>query len=113
MDESDHRIGFNLLTKSVISLSAAIGASSSPLGPNPKGNLAIDLYFGSTPIAIKDGSNRRINQQPIAAMAYGSPPGTPPKIDLIVDLYSGSAVAVHYDEIGPSDCSDLFMSLNT
>jgi hypothetical protein len=60
MDESDHRIGFNLLTKSVISLSAAIGASSSPLGPNPKGNLAIDLYFGSTPIAIKDGSNRRI-----------------------------------------------------
>jgi hypothetical protein len=45
--------------------------------------------------------------------AYDSPPGTPPKIDLIVDLYSSSTVAVHYDEIGPSDCSDLFMSLNT
>jgi hypothetical protein len=45
--------------------------------------------------------------------AYDSPLGTPPKIDLVADLYSGSALVGHYDEIGPSDCSDLFRSLNT
>jgi hypothetical protein len=36
MDMSDHRISFNLLTKSAISLSAVIGASGSPLGPCPE-----------------------------------------------------------------------------
>jgi hypothetical protein len=60
MDESDHRISFNLLTKSVISLSAVIEASGSPLGPCPERDLATDLYTDSTPIAIKDESNRRI-----------------------------------------------------
>jgi hypothetical protein len=45
--------------------------------------------------------------------AYDSPPITPPKIDLATNLYSGSALAAHYDEIGPSDCRDLFRSLNT
>jgi hypothetical protein len=60
MDESDRRISFNLLTESAISLSAAIGASGSPLGPHPKRDLDTDLYSGSTPIAIKDESNRRI-----------------------------------------------------
>jgi hypothetical protein len=33
MDESNRWIRFNLLTKSVISLLAVIGASGSPLGP--------------------------------------------------------------------------------
>jgi hypothetical protein len=35
MDESDHRINLNLLTKSTISLSVVIEASDSPLGPHP------------------------------------------------------------------------------
>jgi hypothetical protein len=48
MDESDRQISFNLLNKSMISLSAAIGASDSPLGPRPKRDLATSLYFGST-----------------------------------------------------------------
>jgi hypothetical protein len=60
MDESDRRISFNLLTKFVISLSATVGASDSLLGPRLERNLAIDLYLGSTPIAIKDESNRQI-----------------------------------------------------
>jgi hypothetical protein len=58
MDEFDRRISFNLLTKFTISLSVMIRASSSPLGPRPKRDLATDLYSGSTPIAIKDESNR-------------------------------------------------------
>jgi hypothetical protein len=35
------------------------------------------------------------------------------KIDLATDLYSGSALADHYDEMGPPNCSDIFRSLNT
>jgi hypothetical protein len=60
MDESDRRISFNLLTESAISLSAVIGASSSPLGPRSKRYLATDLYSDSTPLAIKDKSNHQI-----------------------------------------------------
>jgi hypothetical protein len=60
MDGSAHRISFNLLTESVISLSAVIGASGSPLGPHSEKDLATDLYSSSTPITIKDESNRRI-----------------------------------------------------
>jgi hypothetical protein len=60
MDESDHRINFNLLTKSAISLSAVIGASDSPLRPRLKRDLAIDLQSDYTPIAIKDESNHQI-----------------------------------------------------
>jgi hypothetical protein len=60
MDESDRWISFNLLTKFAISLSAAVEASGSPLGPRLERDLAIDLYSGSTPIAIKDESNRQI-----------------------------------------------------
>jgi hypothetical protein len=60
MDESDRRINFNILNKSVISLSATIGASGSPLGPRPERDLATDLHSGSTSIAIKDESNHRI-----------------------------------------------------
>jgi hypothetical protein len=45
--------------------------------------------------------------------AYDSPLGAPPKIDHTTDLYSGSALAAHYDKIGPFDCSYLFRSLKT
>jgi hypothetical protein len=61
MDESDCWISFNRLNKSVILLSATIGASSSPLGPHLEIDLAIDLYSASTPLAIKDESNHQIN----------------------------------------------------
>jgi hypothetical protein len=60
MDESDCRISFNLLNKSVISLSAVIGASGSLLVPRPERDLATDLYSDSTPIGIQDESNHRI-----------------------------------------------------
>jgi hypothetical protein len=42
-------MSFNNLIKSVISLSATIGALGSPLGPYPESDLATDLYSGSTP----------------------------------------------------------------
>jgi hypothetical protein len=61
MDESDRQISFNHLNKYVISLSVAIRASGSPLGPCPERDLAIDLYSGSILIAIKDESNCRIS----------------------------------------------------
>jgi hypothetical protein len=53
IDEPDHRISFNSLKKFVISFSATIGALGSPLAPHPESDLVIDLYSGSTPIAIK------------------------------------------------------------
>jgi hypothetical protein len=53
MDMSDYQINFNSLNKSVISLSAAIGALGSPLGPHPESDLETYLYSASTPIAIK------------------------------------------------------------
>jgi hypothetical protein len=48
MDRSGYQISFNSLNKSVISLSAAIGAFGSPLGPNPESDLEKDLYSAST-----------------------------------------------------------------
>jgi hypothetical protein len=60
MNMSGCQISFNSLNKSLISLSATIGALSSPLGPNPESGLETDLYSGSISIAIKtsliDGS---------------------------------------------------------
>jgi NRPS condensation-like uncharacterized protein len=53
IDMSGYQISFNSLNKSVISLLAAIGALSSPLGPHLESNLETDLYSGSTLIAIK------------------------------------------------------------
>jgi hypothetical protein len=53
MDMLGCQISFNSLNKSVISLSAVIGALGSPLGPHPESDLEIDLYSVSTPIAIK------------------------------------------------------------
>jgi hypothetical protein len=61
MDESDRRVNFNRLNKSTILHSTVIGASGYPLEPHPERDLAADLYSGSTPIAIQDESNRRIN----------------------------------------------------
>jgi hypothetical protein len=57
MDESDRWISFNILNKSVISLSVAIEASDSPLGPRSERDLVTDLYSASTLIAIKDELN--------------------------------------------------------
>jgi hypothetical protein len=56
VDKSDHRISFNRLNKFVISLPAVFESSGSPLEPHPERDLAMDLYFGSTPIAIKTSS---------------------------------------------------------
>jgi hypothetical protein len=56
MDESDRQISFNSLNKSVISLSAAIEALDSPLGPHPESDLETYIYSASTPIAIKTSS---------------------------------------------------------
>jgi hypothetical protein len=53
MDMSGCQINFNSLNKSVISLSAAIGALGSLLGPYPESDLETDLYSVSTLIAIK------------------------------------------------------------
>jgi hypothetical protein len=64
MDRSDCQISFNSLNKSVISLSATIGALSSPLGPHTESDLETYLYSGSTPIAIKTS--------PIARWLYPS-----------------------------------------
>jgi hypothetical protein len=60
MNEYDRQINFNLLNKSVISLSVMIGVSGSPLGPRPERDIPADLHSGSTPIAIKDEFNCRI-----------------------------------------------------
>jgi hypothetical protein len=57
MDEFDRQVNFNCLNKSVISLSAAIGASGSTLVLRLERDLATDLYSGSTLIAIKNESN--------------------------------------------------------
>jgi hypothetical protein len=44
MDESDCRISFNLLNKSVTSLSAVMGELGSPLGPHTESDLVTNLY---------------------------------------------------------------------
>jgi hypothetical protein len=54
MDEFDCQINFNSLKKSATSLSAAIGALDSPLGPHPESDLVTDIYSVSTPIANMD-----------------------------------------------------------
>jgi hypothetical protein len=122
MDEFDHRISFNLLTKSLISLSATIGASGSPLGPYPERDLATDLHYVSTPITINDESNRRIRFRQLQKIynittrsdqSIGISSRNPSEKDLATDLYSGSALAAHYDGMGPSNSSNLFRSSNT
>jgi hypothetical protein len=53
MDRSGCQISFNSLNKFVISLSAAIRALGSSLGPPIENDLEIDLYSDFTLIAIK------------------------------------------------------------
>jgi hypothetical protein len=53
MDRSGCQINFNSLNKSIISLSAVIGALGSTLGPHPESDLETDLYSDSILIAIK------------------------------------------------------------
>jgi hypothetical protein len=53
MNRSGCHISFNSLNKSIISLSAVIGALSSPLGPHPESDLETNLYYVATPIVIK------------------------------------------------------------
>jgi hypothetical protein len=99
MDESDRRISFNLLKKSMTSLSVVIGALDSPLGPHLESDLAKDIYSGSTPIAIMDKSDHRIsfnlfNKSMISLSATigasDSSLGPHPERDLATDLHSGS-----------------------
>jgi hypothetical protein len=100
MDESDHRISFNYLKKSVTSLPMVIGAFGSPLVPHPESDLAIDLYSGSTPIANMDEFDRRIsfNQLSPVIGASDSPLGLHPERDLAIDLHSGSTLIPIKDE---------------
>jgi hypothetical protein len=62
---------------------------------------------------VLDDFNKSTTSLQEVIKTSGSPPGTPSKIDLATDLYSVSALVAHYDEMDPSDSSDLFMSLNT
>jgi hypothetical protein len=107
MDESDRRISFNSLKKSVTSLSMAIRTLGSTLGPHLESDLAIDLYSGFTLIAIMDESDRQadfnhLNKSVIslsaAIRALGSPLRPHPERDLVTDLYSGSTPIAIKDE---------------
>jgi hypothetical protein len=95
MDESDHQINFNSIKKSVTSLSAAIGALLSPLGPHPESDLVTNLYSDSTLIANMDMSgcqisfnslNKSVNSLLAVIGALGSPLGPHPESDLEIDL---------------------------
>jgi hypothetical protein len=122
MNESDRQVDFNHLNKSATSLPVAIGTLGSPLKPCPERDLTTYAYSISTPIGIKtsliigsisDDFKKATTSLQEVTKIYASPLGSPLKIDLSTDLYSGSALAVDYDEMGPSDSSDLFRSLNT
>jgi hypothetical protein len=100
MDESDRKINFNNLKKSLTSLSVAIGALGSPIGPDPESDLEIDLYSSSTPIANMDmfvsqigfnSLNKSVISLSAMIGALGSLLGPHPKCGLETDLYSSSA----------------------
>jgi hypothetical protein len=83
------------LKKSTTSLSAAIGALGSPLGPHPESDLVTDLYSSSTPIANMDESgcqirfnslNKSVISLSVVIGALGSPLGSHPKSDLETDI---------------------------
>jgi hypothetical protein len=82
-------------------LSASIWALSSPLGPHPERNLATDLYYVSTSIAVIDEFDRQINfsnlKKYVTSLsmtigALGSPLGPHLERDLATDLYSDSTL---------------------
>jgi hypothetical protein len=91
----------------VTSLSVAIGALGSPLGPHPESNLATDLYSISTPIANMDKSDRQINFNNLnkyltslsaAIGTLGSSLRPYVESDLAIDLYSVSTLIANMDE---------------
>jgi hypothetical protein len=93
--------------KSTTSLSAEIGALASPLGHHPESDLATDLYSGSTPIVIMDGSDHRISfnslkkfvtSLSVAIGALGSPLRPHPESGIAIDLYSSSTPIANMDE---------------
>jgi hypothetical protein len=109
MDESNRWISFNLLNKSMISLSVVIGTSDSLLGPRLERDLATGLHSGSTLIAIEDESNRRIRFRRLQKIynittrcdqSIELSSRNPSENDLTTDLYSGSALAAHYVWMG-------------
>jgi hypothetical protein len=84
MGRSGCPISFNSLNKSIISLSVAIGALSSLLGPHSESYLETYLYSGSTPIANMNRSgcqnsfnslNKSIISLSVVIEALGSPLG--------------------------------------
>jgi hypothetical protein len=117
MDESDHQINFNSFKKSTTSLSAAIGALDSPLGPHPESDLVTDLYSRSTPIDNMDESGCQIsfnslNKSFISLSAeigaLGFVLGPHPESDLETDLYSGStSIAIKTSPIAGSVLDDF------
>jgi hypothetical protein len=115
MDESDRQIMFNSFKESVTTLSAAIEALDSPLGPHPESDFVTDLNSGSIPIAIMDKSDHRISLNCLdksvislsaVSEALGSPLGPHTETNLIIDLYSVSTPIAIMDE------SDRWISLN-
>jgi hypothetical protein len=99
MDESDRQINFNSLKKSATSLSAAIEALCSPLGPHLESDLVPDLYSGSTRIANVDmfgyqisfnSLNKSIISLSVVIRALGSPLRPHLESDLKTDIYSVS-----------------------
>jgi hypothetical protein len=117
MDTSNCQINFNSLKKSVTSLSVAIGALDSPLGPHPESDLVTDLYSGSTPIANMDmfgcqisfnSLNKFIISLSAVIGALGSPLGPHSESDLETDLYSDSTpIAINMSLIAGSVLYDF------
>jgi hypothetical protein len=117
MDESDHQINFNSLKKSVTTLSVAIGALDSPLGPHSESDLVTDLYSDSTPIANMDRSdcqisfnslNKSVISLSVAIGALGTPLEPHLKNDLKTDLYSSSTlIAIKTSPIAGSILDDF------
>jgi hypothetical protein len=111
MDEFDPWVDFNCLNKFVISLSGAIGALSSPLGPHLKSDLATDLYYVSTIIVNMNESDRinfnRLNESMIslsvAIRASGCPVGPRPERDIYTYLYFGSITIAIKERVQSSD----------
>jgi hypothetical protein len=101
MDKSGCQISFNSLNKSIISLSVVIKALGSPLVPLLKSDLETDLYSRSTPIAIR--------MSPIAGSDIDDFMESPTSLQ----IYTLAQPSSQYDEMGSSDFSDLFRSLNT
>jgi hypothetical protein len=91
------------LKKFETSLSVAIDALGSRLGPHTERDLATDLYSGSTSIIIIDKFDHRISFNSLMKFVtslsaafgqLGSPLGPHSERDLATDLYSSSTLIV-------------------